>query len=273
MSWLLILKLIVIVIFLIMFIRRPSVTWGVGLLSVTTAVMLDALLGTFNGPALRDELGFFYYFIAGALFGGATIWLWGVILPFVNPFRTIPPINAAEAQSQQDKRTIEIKKQDIDGVDSQMLYEEIHQRFGREDILDLMFDLGINENDVMIIDQDMNHLIINIMDVARQNDQSSALSMAVERILTPPPVSHLPRLENISPNSPPTILRQYLLAHYDLVELEQMTADLKIDWEQLDAGAKKEKVRSLLLYLFRRNRTADLVNLMLERDLFEEEEE
>ena len=58
--------------------------------------------------------------------------------------------------------------QDVDGVDSQMLYEEIHQRFGREDVLDLMFDLNINENDVMTIDQDMNQLIINIMDVARQ---------------------------------------------------------------------------------------------------------
>ena len=88
MSWLLALKLVVIVIFLIMFLRRPSVTWGAGLLSVTTAVLLDALLGTFNGEALRAELGFFYFIIAGSLFGGATLWLWGLLLPYVNPART-----------------------------------------------------------------------------------------------------------------------------------------------------------------------------------------
>ena len=272
MSWLLALKLVVIVIFLIMFLRRPSVTWGIGLLSVTTAVLLDALLGTFNGEALRAELGFFYFVIAGSLFGGATIWLWGLLIPLVNPVKTIPSMETAESQPQHSRRTSKIEQQNLDGVDSQMLYEEIHRRFGREDVLDLMFDLNINENDVMTIDQDMNQLIINIMDAAIQNGQTSALSLAVERILTPPPPDHLPRLEKISPDSPPTILRQYLLAHYALLELEKMTGDLDIDWEQLDAGAKREKVRSLLQYLYRRNRIADLLNLMHGHDLDEEEE-
>ena len=272
MSWLLALKLLVIVIFLIMFLRRPSVTWGIGLLSVTTAVLLDALLGAFNGEALRAELGFFYFIIAGSLFGGAAIWLWGLLLPFVNPVRTIPSMETAESQPQQGRPTSKIEQQNLNGVDSQMLYEEIQRRFGREDVLDLMFDLNINENDVMTIDQDMNQLIINIMDAAIQNGQTSALSLAVERILTPPPPDHLPRLEKISPESPPTILRQYLLAHYNLLELEQMTGELDIDWEQLDAGAKKEKVRALLQYLYRRNRIADLLNLMYGLDLIEEEE-
>lgn len=272
MSWLLALKLVVIVIFLIMFLRRPSVTWGIGLLSVTTAVLLDALLGAFNGEALRAELGFFYFVIAGSLFGGATIWLWGLLIPLINPIKSIPSMETAESQPQQSRRTSKIEQQSLNGVDSQMLYEEIHRRFGREDVLDLMFDLNINENDVMTIDQDMNQLIINIMDAAIQNGQTSALSLAVERILTPPPADHLPRLEKISPDSPPTILRQYLLAHYDLVELETMTADLDIDWEQLDAGGKREKVRALLQYLYRRNRIADLVNLMHGLDLVEEEE-
>jgi hypothetical protein len=246
------------------------VTWGIGLLSVTTAVLLDALLGTFNGAALRAELGFFYFIIAGSLFGGATLWLWGLLLPFVNPSRTIPSMETAEFQPQQGKRTSNIEQQDVDSVDSQMLYEDIQQRFGREDILDLIFDLDINENDIMTIDQDMNQLIINIMDFAIQNGQTSALSLAVERILTPPPPDHLPRLEKISPDSPSTILRQYLLAHYNLLELEKMTGDLDIDWEQLDAGAKREKVRSLLQYLYRRNRIADLLNLMHGYDLVEE---
>ena len=230
MSWLLALKLAVIVIFLIMFLRRPSVTWGIGLLSVTTAVLLDALLGTFNGAALRAELGFFYFIIAGTLFGGAALWLWGVLLPFITPIRINPSMETAESQPQQDRRTSKIEQQNLDGVDSQMLYEEIQRRFGREDVLDLMFDLNINENDVMTIDQDMNQLIINIMDTAIQNGQTSALSLAVERILTPPPPDHLPGLEKISPDSPPTILRQYLLAHYNLLELEQITGELDIYW-------------------------------------------
>jgi hypothetical protein len=100
------------------------------------------------------------------------------------------------------------------------------------------------------------------MTMARQNDQSSALALAVERILTPLPPDHLPRPEKINPDSPPTVLRQFILANYDLFALQQITVDLGIDWEQLDAGAKREKTRSLLQYLYRRNRIADLVDLM-----------
>jgi len=273
MSWLLALKIVVILIFLLMFLRKPSVTWGIGLLTVTTALLLDALLGAFNGPALRAELGFFYFVLAGALFGGAAIWLWGLIIPFVNPIKPSQPEETAEPQNLSSSKTIKLDHGTIDGVDSQMLYEEIQQRFGREDILDLMFDLNINENDVMTVDQNMNQLIINIMDITKQNEQTGALALAVERILTPPPPEHLPRLEKVHSDSPPTILRQYLLAHYDLSQLEQMAAYLDIDWEQLDAGAKREKSRSLLQYLYRRNRIGDLVNLMHEGDLVVEEEE
>jgi hypothetical protein len=60
------------------------------------------------------------------------------------------------------------------------------------------------------------------------------------------------------------------MAHYDLHELEQMATDLDIDWEQLDAGAKKEKGRSLLQYLYRRNRIVELVDLMHEHGLVED---
>jgi hypothetical protein len=38
-----------------------------------------------------------------------------------------------------------------------------------------------------------------------------------------------------------------------------MAANLGIDWEQLEAGDKKDKVRDLLLYLYHRNRVADLL--------------
>lgn len=55
---LVILKLLVVLFFLIMFIRRPSAVWGIGLLTVTTAALLDTLLGTFNREEMLAELGF-----------------------------------------------------------------------------------------------------------------------------------------------------------------------------------------------------------------------
>ncbi len=262
MTWLLALKLVIILIFLLMFMRKPSVTWGIGLLTVTTAVLLDALLGAFSSQDLRAELGFFYFVLAGSIFGGAAIWLWGLIVPYVNPLIPQPQDPTPDPEMTSDTRTIEFEHEEIDGVDIKMIYEEVYQRFDREDILDLMFDLNINENDVMIVDQNMNQLIVNIMDTARQEGQMSALALAVERILTPPPPDHLPRLEKIHADSPPTILRQYLLANYSLADLEQMAAALDIDWELLDAGAKREKVRSLLQHLYRRNRVSALVDLI-----------
>ncbi|MFN2161419.1 MAG: hypothetical protein ACK2UN_05030, partial [Candidatus Promineifilaceae bacterium] len=98
-----------------------------------------------------------------------------------------------------------------------------------------------------------------------RNGQCDELALAVERILTPPPAENLPRLERISVESPPTILRQYLLANYSIVDLQELTEDLEIDWEQLDAGAKREKTRSLLQYVQRRNRLDELLALMYER--------
>jgi len=115
------------------------------------------------------------------------------------------------------------------------------------------------------VDQDMNHLIVNIMDYAERNGQCDELALAVERILTPLPAEHLPRLERISAESPPTVLRQYLLAHYSIDDLQELAEGMEIDWEQLDAGAKREKTRSLLQYVQRRNRLDELITLMYER--------
>ena len=53
MSVVLIFKILIILIFLVMFMRRPSLAWGVGLLTVTTAVLLDTVLGTFDRAAFE----------------------------------------------------------------------------------------------------------------------------------------------------------------------------------------------------------------------------
>lgn len=68
-----VLKLLVVLVFLIMFIRRPTVVWGIGLLTVTTAALLDTLLGTFNREQLLGEMGFFFYVISGALLAGGVM--------------------------------------------------------------------------------------------------------------------------------------------------------------------------------------------------------
>ncbi|MEJ2751907.1 MAG: hypothetical protein P8169_04380 [Chloroflexota bacterium] len=265
MSWLLLLKFIAIIFFLIMFLRKPSLVWGIGLLTVTTAVLLDTLLGTFDREAVVAELGFFYFIVAGALFAGAALWLWGLLLPKVqsSAVGSVPAKMPEEIVLQTAESAV---KPGTSGyADRGMLYAEIRERFGREDVLDLMYDLQIKENDVLTVDQDMNRLIVNIMDFAERNGQCDELALAVERILTPPPAENLPRLERISVESPPTILRQYLLANYSIADLQELTEDLEIDWEQLDAGAKREKTRSLLQYVQRRNRLDELLALMYER--------
>lgn len=246
-------KLLVVVVALVMFLRRPSLVWGVGLLSVTTAVLFDSFLGAFGREEMLAELGFFFYIISGALFAGATVWVWGLLRPVVET-----AVPAAPSQ-QTDEPIPENKSTRGPAFDQQMLYDEIRGRLGREDILDLIFDLGLNENDVMPLDQDANQLVLNVMDRADENGQSGALALAVERILTPPPPENLPRLEKIDSDSPATILRHYLLAHYDLAQLQKIAAALNIDWERLTTGSKQTKVRSLLLYLYRRNQVDDLI--------------
>jgi hypothetical protein len=266
MSFLLLLKIAVVIIFLVMFLRRPTLTWGVGLLCVTTAVLLDTFLGAFNTEQMLAELGFFFYIIAGSLVGGMAVWAWGVLKPVrqsaaVSSGLTIGSTPVLMPNPTTLRETAVPAPTDT-AYDRQMLYQEIQTRFGVEDIFDLIFDLGINENDVMPLNNDPNQLIINIIDLAERNGQTGDLALAVERILTPVPAAALPRLEKIDVNSPPTIFRHYLLANYSLNELEQFALNLELDWDNLGTGGKKEKVRNILLYLYRRNRIGDLLALM-----------
>lgn len=285
------LKLLVVLIFLVKFLRRPSVVWGIGLLTVTTAVLLDTLLGTFDRDALLGELGFFFYVIAGALLAGSAAWFWGVVRPWLpggtgagqsavlspmtSPASDPRPVHMAPAAAAEmpapPQRPAAIPvvpprppgHEDgyaAAGYDRQMLYEEIRLRFSRDDLQDLMFDLDVNELDVVVAGQTNDELIVRIMDAADDNGQTGAVALAVERILTPPPPEYLPRPEKLSPESPRTVIRHYLLAHYSVEQLQELAGELGIDWEQLDAGTKKDKTRALLLYLYRRNRITDLLH-------------
>lgn len=248
-------KLLVVVFFLIKFLKRPSLIWGIGLLATTTAVLLDTFLGTFGREEIQAELGFFYYVLSGGIFAGAAVWLWGILRPLTSS-TGIPISRFASPVAPESVKPKSSKKS---SADRQMLYDEIRQRFGLNDILDLMFDMGIHENEIITFNQPVSELIVNLMDKIEQDGQLSSLGLAVERILTPPPPEHLPRLEKINSGSPPAILRHYLLANYGQEELKALATELNIDWETISSGSKKEQVRNLLLYLQRRERTADLI--------------
>ncbi|NKQ34996.1 MAG: hypothetical protein HF973_05190 [Chloroflexi bacterium] len=269
MSVILIVKILIVLVFLVIFLRRPSIGWGIGLLTVTLAVLLDTIMGTFDPEQLQAQLGFFFYIFAGVLLGGMIFWILSVLRPYLPLTKTTPTKPAATETSTTPQQpeivvtAVPLNEEDSP-YDQQMLYEQIQERFSREDVLDLMFDLEINENDVLFVGENMDQLIRNIMNTAVQRSQMSALALAVERSLTPPPPDTLPRLEKINAASPPTVLRHYLLAYYDLEQLRKMTTALGIDWEQIGFGNKKTRVRELLLYLYRRNRVAELIDLMQE---------
>ncbi len=261
-------KLLVVIVFLIAFLRRPTLVWGVGLLSVTSAVLLDTLLGTFGREEMVARIGFFFYVFSGVIFSGAALWLWGLLRPRIDratpTSATAAPapvaVTAAPVTGPVVPRVLSGQRRDETAVDYGMLFQEIKQRFSREDVLDLAFDLNLEESEVMPLNQDMVQLIANIIDKADERDQAKGLALAVERILTPPPPDHLPRLEKLSSDSPSPVLRHYLLAHYNLEQLQAVAFDLAVDWEYLQGSGKQAKVRELLRFLQRRNRLDELVD-------------
>lgn len=268
----LIVKIVVVAAFLVMFLRTNKAIWGVGLLTVTSAILLDTLLSTFSREEILTELGFFYFVIAGALMAGAAFWLWGLLKSWVSPqvsqMENLAPTPAAQPISVAGNDSSANKAGTV--YDRQELVAQIHDRFSPDDLLDLVFDLGLNENDVFVYGQDGNQAIVNIVTQAETTGRSTQLALAVERILTPIPADHLPRLEKLDPNSPPTILRHYLLTNYSMTDLQQISLELEVDWEIVAGDGKKTKVRNLLLYLYRRNRIGRLIELLQSQALDED---
>lgn len=251
-------KAALILFFVYMFLRRGGTGWGAGLLSVTTALLLDAVGQTWGRDQLLAGLGFFSYVLGGMVAAGAAIWVWdmvrgqlamapGPMLVKFTPPSAAPPAAVNPGDGRQP------------AIDRQMLYEQIRANLGPDDILDLLFDLGISENDVLNPGQDMPRVLVALMDEVERQGKTGALALAVERILTPLPPQNLPRLEKISAESPPTILRQFLIANYDLSQLAAITADLNLDWEEMGSGPKKTRVRLLLQYLTRRGQLPRLI--------------
>lgn len=264
MLFLTILKLLVVVGFLLYFLRRPSMVAGIGLLTATTAVLLDTILGTFDREAMIAQLGFFFYLLSGLIVGGGAIWLLAITRPLwggqaliqtavtehkTQPLVTQPPIELVDELNDTP-------------IDRQMLYDDIRERLGYDDLFDLLYDLEIYENDIMTLPQNVTDLMVAIMDYCNERGMNHQLALAVERIITPPPPDHMPRLNKITIGSPPTILRHFLLANYDFVTLQRIANVLEIDWEQLDRHNKKTFVRNLLRHVERRNQKPQLLQTM-----------
>ena len=265
MGLLFILKLLVVLFFLVMFLRGSRLVWGIGLLTVSSAFLLDTVLGTFGQDEMQADLGFFYFVLSGALFGGAALWLWGLLRPQLaldqpGPTQGAQITIARERSGPAMNNSPRGATTENDAVvDRGELYEQIHRRLGPDDVRDLIFDLELNENDVLAPQQEMTQTIQRLMARAEKEGKLGALALAVERILTPVPPESLPRREKLGIDSPPTVLRHYLLAYYSQQEISDMATDLEVDWEQLPHRNKRELARTLLLYLNRRNRLDELI--------------
>lgn len=280
MSLLLIIEIIIIIFFLVMFYRQTNVVWAVGLLTATTAVLFNVIFNIFGANTGPETLGLWPQILGGLAFGGAAFWLLGMLQSQLNLGNFTPqtdssphlngasatagPADAATTPAQEQllsRRAVGMRN-DASEYDQQLLYEQIKKNLGPEDVLDLLFDLEMAENEVIAPTNNMNQTIHNIIDTALERDQVGDLALAVERILTPVPPDHFPRLSRITVESPPTILRRYMLTFYDLETLKDIANALEIDWERLGLGSKQQKVRNLLLWIRRRNRMAELIEAM-----------
>ncbi len=243
---LLVVKAIIILFFLVMFLRHINWVWGIGLLTITTAAFLDTLISTFNREQTMADLGFGAYAIGGILVGGMAVWAWGLLRPL-----TAVPASAAALLNPAAL------------IPDFELHKKMYSNLDWQDVRSLLFDLQINENDVMPAHgQTTDQLIINSINYAHQHDIIAEFEVAVDRIINPIPAENLPRLDKITVDSPPTVLRHYLLAHCSLDKLEQMTTALDLDWEQLAMGSKKTKVCGLLLELSKNDRLHNLIPLL-----------
>lgn len=263
--YILIAKVVLVAIFLVMFLRSSKLAWGIGLLTVTTAILLDTLLSTFSREEMLAQLGFFFYVVVGALVAGAALWLWGILAPKVRASNADDRPAPAVATVQRFYVVEPPQENSIDvdtAYDRQMLHSQMRDRLSPDDLLDVVFDLDWSENEVIVFGQENDHLINSMIDRAEKQGQISDLTLAVERVLTPIPKDKLPRLEKLNEDSPPTIVRYYLLAYYDQAGLKGLASNMGVDWEQLGGDNKKSKTRNFLLYLKRRSRLPELIDLL-----------
>lgn len=257
-----------------MFLRSSKVVWGIGLLSVTTAVLLDTFLGVFEREAILAQLGFFFYVFAGIIMGGMIAWLLGILRPILVPILLgKEPVAVIETPMPVSPRPMPPPStQQSVAIDRKLLRQDMTETLTREDLLDVLFDLGINENELVAPNQTNQQLAQDVITYCERRDQLNALAFAVERALTPIASENLPRLEKLSVDTPAPVLRQYLLTKYDLAQTRDIALALGLKWDEIGYGNAQNRVRNLLIYLQRRNRLPDLLAHMQQEITTDEEE-
>ena len=266
----LIAKIVTVAFFLVMFLRNDKVVWGVGLLTVTSAILLDTFLGTFGREEMIQQLGFFFYILAGALFAGATFWLWGVLGPYT---KSKPPDHVQDDSLETDSNapveiisSVEPVEDELEEAEYPALFKSVREKFDSDQVADLSFDMGYFAELEAPSSKDKDELLLLTVDKAANEDRTDELKLAIERIETPLPPEHLPRLEKIQSNSPPTVLRQYMVGTFSSSELEQFTTDLDFNWESLQDETLNAQARGLLLFAEDSSRKSDLIELLREYD-------
>ncbi len=257
----LIAKSLLIILFLVMFLRTNKPAWGIGLLTVTSAILLDTLLGTLGREQMLEELGFFFYIIAGALFAGATIWFWAIVKDFVFAPKKAAETDDVSTDSGPESDGLDSHREDM--IDShRQIIDRLQGNFTHDDLLDLIFDLGWFDDDLGLLQDENERFLISIIGMAEHRGQLDSLKLASDRMTTPIPPENLPRLEKLKHDSPPTLIRHFLLANYTLAELERMIEELDVDDDIGISRLKNNNVRYLLSDLYQKNRIGALIELM-----------
>ena len=178
--------------FLVMFYRRSDFIWGVGLLAISSAVLLGVTRVVFNLDGSSAMTGLWLQLISGLIISGIALWFLGVLRPWMGDgfFPVGPDSQPSQAAVKLDGEQLLSRRavgmsNSASEYDRQLLFDQIKQNLGLEDVLDLMFDVDMAENEVIAPTNDMTQTIHNMIDLALERDQISDLALAVERILTP----------------------------------------------------------------------------------------
>ena len=242
-------QIALIIVAAVLFFRRSSLAAGIGLATFCAI----ALLNQSQVQGILPDLGLVNYLISGLILAGTLIWLlsWNRLVPETSTF--FRPKHLPKQAPQQEQKL---------ALAYPILYEKIMDQLSADDLLDVIYDLEFNEGEIIFPNKELSQITLKLIETASLRGKIGALNNAIDRILHPVPKENLPRLEKLSTDTPPQLLRQYFTAQYSLAELEEISKKLDLDWEEFGTDGKKSRVRRLLLYVRRRNRLGELIRII-----------
>lgn len=252
-----VIRFAIVLLFLVIFLWRSNTASAIGLLTVSLVVLLDAL----RARELLPDVGYLAWLLGGLAAGGGLVWLWGMFRPIPAEVNTFSPRTAARRDNARERgRDPRPVKPSGTAYDRQMIFDQIRSNLGFDDVLDLVWDMGYNENDIINPDMPMPEIIVHLMDEAEADGKMGNLAVAVERVLTPPGQDDFINAQMVTSQDPdPSMLRHFLVFNYKEEELAVLASNVGVDWSEMGIDAKKSRIRRLLRYLKQRNRLSALV--------------